>query len=280
MKKILFLLSALITTFLSGCNKVTKNHVIIIAGQSNAAGCSNLFNLKDYSEKVYDSSKEGYENILLSSFCDFHTESSNFERKITQLEEYNGFGPEVGIAHKLSKTSKNEKYYLLKAAWGGTSINSNWLNEGKRAYHYNISIEYLKSKLEELKANNVSIDSLTICWMQGESDGAVKEFADKYKENEKALFTYFREDLSIYCSKIGIVDAFVSTLRGNPYAKVVNDAKLKVSKELKDIKIIRTNGENLGALKLTFDEGEYSHYDSESMYKLGVKFAKKAKRLF
>ena len=168
----------------------------------------------------------------------------------------------------------------MKTGWGGTSIDTNWLNDGKRAYHYNISIEYLKTKLNELQSQNISFDSITICWMQGEKDGAEKESASRYQNNEKALFTYFREDLSSYCSKIGIVDAYISTLRGNPYAGVVNKAKLAVSKELSDIKILKTNGESMNALKLTFDEGENSHYNSESMYKLGVGFAKKAKKLF
>ena len=281
MNKKTFLLIPLLTIVLCGCNNNKQvNRIIIVAGQSNAVGCTSLLGLKDYKEDVYDASKDGYDNILLSSYCDFHTASSEFEQGLRQLEGYNAFGPEIGIAHKLSKRNKNEKFYILKTAWGGTSINSNWLKEGKRAYHYNISMDYLKSKLDELKGKNIFIDSITLCWMQGESDGSDEISAMKYQENETAIFNYFREDLAPYSNKVGIVDAFISTLKGNRFAKDVNKAKLKVKRELDDIKVIRTNGECIGALKLTFPEGENSHYDSKSMYKLGVAFAKKAQKLF
>lgn len=280
MKKRSFLVVALLLIYLSGCKNTHKNRIILLMGQSNAVGCTSLFGLKDYKENVYNSSKEGYENILLSSYCDFHTESSEFERNLRQLEAYNGFGPEIGIAHKLSKRNRNENFYILKTAWGGTTIDSNWLNGGNRAYHYNISMNYITSKLNELKNNNVSIDSITICWMQGESDGSNEDTALRYQVNEKALFTYFRNDLKSFCNKVGIVDAFISTRISGRYDSKVNEAKFNNSKELKDIKIIRTNGERLGSLKLTFPEGENSHYDSKSMYKLGVAFAKKAIKLF
>lgn len=280
MKKCAFLILPFVTCFLNGCDNIIKNRVIIIAGQSNAVGCSSLFGLKDYKEKVYQSSKEGYENIVLSSFCDFHSENTDFDRSITQLEAYNAFGPEAGIAYKLSKRSKKENFYLLKTAWGGTTIAKNWLNNGNRAYHYNISIDYLKSKLDEIKNKNITIDSITICWMQGESDAGDGEMSAQYRDNEKALFTYLRNDLEPYCNKIGIVDAFISTIRNNGFDKEVNNAKLSNSKELDNVKIIKTNGESIGALNLTFPEGEKSHYDSKSMYKLGVKFAEKAVELF
>ena len=264
----------------ASCQRREVNHIIIISGQSNAAGCSSLFDLKATEDGRYEKAKEGFDNIKLSCFCDFHTESSEFEQTLVQLEDYNGFGPEIGLGLRLEKYSKKGKFYICKTAWGGTSIAENWLTNGERGYHYTISMDYLIKTLDDLVNQGISIDTIDICWMQGETDAYHEDFAYSYKENEKILFNYFREDLNKYCDNIGIIDAFVCDRTHCVFSNIVNKAKAANADELDDVVIIKTNGEDRKAINLTLPEGESSHYDSESMYLLGTEFAKQIIRRY
>ena len=127
----------------------TKTKVIVLLGQSNASGCSIVEYLKlNTSEEKFKYYEEGFSNILINYCIDDHSFTSNGEFRKVDLTCGCGngfFGPEVGIAEKLSEEYKNEKIFILKYTMSGYSLNHHWLNKFKRGDIYKACNIYLKT---------------------------------------------------------------------------------------------------------------------------------------
>lgn len=262
-------------TLENGNNQNAK--VIILLGQSNASGCSIVeYLFKNTSEAKFQAFNQGFKNILINYCIDDHYRTSQGEFKPVDLTCGCGdgfFGPEVGIAETLSTQFPNEQIFILKYTMSGYSLNHHWLNYQKRGDIYNACITFLRTYLDYLISKNYNINVDCICWMQGESD-TTEEKAAKYLDNQKALVSYFREDLKKYSNnEIYFIDAGISSspycLPGYPQ---INQAKADFSDLSPYNLYFSTIENNLTTLYEPDYEPDLGHYDALSEIKLGQLF--------
>ena len=112
-------------------------------------------------------------------------------------------GPEVTLAHALSRASPGRQILLFKAAHGGTSqlvwqpehdrvrIDRLNLSHDQRAGHaYAQLVAAWKAAFP-----NGDIKPTALLWMQGESDARVPELAKEYQQNVTNLIASLRREV-------------------------------------------------------------------------------------
>ena len=261
----------------------TKAKVIILAGQSNASGCSvDEYLQKNVSKEKYSEYENGYDNIYINYFASNNNISKGFVKCSTLQGEENGhFGPELGMAEKLNQFYPNEKFFIIKYAWGATDLFNLWLSpssKGKTGDLYNSFVEYVNTSMKYLKYKNYDVEIVGMCWMQGESDSFTVENATNYEINLSNFIKDIRNAFSKYQSNKGIafIDAYIAD---NPvywvYCDLVNESKRKVSLESDLNVVIDTNKEGLTTSEEPKDNPDRAHYDSLSELKLGYLFIEK-----
>ena len=138
----------------NGYGKEAK--VIILAGQSNAAGCSrDEYLKKNVSAEQYEEYENGYDNVFINYFVSGTNESHGFVKCKTRQGEglENGFfGPELGLAEKLNEMYPDETFFIIKYAWGGTNLYEQWLSPsgGAAGPLYQSFVQYVRVSLEYL----------------------------------------------------------------------------------------------------------------------------------
>ena len=259
----------------------TKATVIILAGQSNASGCSQVEYLKENVEKEkFSEYQNGYDNVYINYFSSNLNISNGFVKcTIGQGENKDCFGPEVGLAEKLHKERPNEIFFIIKWAWGDTNLYKQWLSPssaGKTGTHYKQFIKYVNNSLTYLEYKDYDISIEGLCFMQGESDSFSEENATNYKNNLSNFIKDVRREFKPFAAKDGIafIDAYIAA---NPiywvYYEGVNNSKKAVSEESKMNIIIDTNSHGLTCNLEPIENPDIPHYDSTSEIKLGHLFA-------
>lgn len=285
-KNLLLLLPLLL---LSGCADghylpEGKNaNVILLMGQSNATGIAKFEDLATNAPDVYSEFCNGYDNVALAQHCENASKiGDNKFHKLANNESYElkQFGPEIGIGRWMNSHS-TKPTYIIKSSWNGSNLDNQWLNHaGARGDLYNGTLDYASGKLKVLKNNHITVDSFSICWMQGESDN----FYDcgAYASNTENFIKYLREDFKSYSNNIAFIDAYISatTLNGNgqpawPNATIINQAKQTVADKDALVSVIKTNGEDASALNLVTKPDDPAHYNAVSQIALGEEFAKR-----
>ena len=101
--------------------------VILLGGQSNASGCSRDDYLeKNVSEEKYSEYKNGYDNVYINYYCTGTNESKGFVKCAAKQGEAGGyFGPELGLAEKMHELYPDERFFIIKYAWGGLIFTTN-----------------------------------------------------------------------------------------------------------------------------------------------------------
>lgn len=248
-----------------------KAHVIILAGQSNAAGMSNMESLKRLtSVDQYTKYEKGYENIQIYYFVDRQNQSYEFVPvALGQGSTDTRFGPEVGIAAYLSEKYPEEKFYILKAAMGGSSLSVNWQDASDI---YQDMIKAMDNGFSELVKKNLEPEWFATCWMQGETDSVDEAAAKQYYTNEVDLMKRLQKRFRQYASPKGVsvIDAGISTFTGWPFRDVINGAKKQFAAENPMNFYFDTDN-------LTYDQDndDYCHYDAVPMIELGRTFGEK-----
>ncbi len=252
--------------------------VILLAGQSNASGCSRDDCLRQkVSPEKYAEYQSGYDNVYINYFASGTNESGEFVRCATGQGEAGGhFGPELGMAEKLHELYPDETFFIIKYAWGGTNLHTQWLSpsgKGKTGKLYRAFREFVWESLRYLKAKNYEVEIAGMCWMQGESDSFSVPDASAYGERLLNLQKDVRKEFSRYAGEDGIrfVDAYIAD---NPvfwvYCDIVNEEKRKAAEASPLNRIIDTHD------LLTTEEPEEApdipHYDSLSEITLGHRF--------
>ena len=251
-----------------------KVKVILLAGQSNASGCSHVEELeKNVSKEKFNEYKNGYSNIYINYYNDNGMNSSNEFVNVTLsqgvTEGY--FGPELGMAEKLSELYPGEKIFIIKSAWGGTDMYKRWkAGEGDL---YKSFIKFVKISLEYLEMKNYDVDVVATMWMQGESDANL-EYYPSYKENTINFIAAIRKDISKYIeTNMYFVDAYISDSHYWQLYKEINSSKQEVCDSSLYNICIDTIKEGLTYQNEPIDQPDLAHYDSISEVKLGHLFA-------
>lgn len=262
--------------------------VIIIAGQSNAAGWShNDYLEKNVSKEQYKKYKNGFDNIYINYFGGLDNKSDSFVKcKVCQGESDKTFGPELGIAEKLNELYPDETFFIIKWAWGGTNLYEEWRSPGEEGNLggplYQSFVEYVRNSLEFLELKNYNIKIESMCWMQGESDSLNKQTALDYELNLSNFISDIRREFEGYSSNDGIafIDAYIADSVYWTYYQDINHAKQKVADSSPINVVIDTISYGLTVDKEPKNNPDLAHYDSLSEIKLGHLFAEESVKFF
>lgn len=253
--------------------------VILLLGQSNASGSSIVQYLEDNSPpEDFARYQAGYPSVLINYCIDDHNVCSDGEYVPVDLTcgAANGFfGPEVGMADRLSAAYPDETVLILKFTMSGYSLHHHWLRAGQRGSIYDAFLTFTATHMDHLAELGYDAKIGAVCWMQGESD-TTRFKADRYYDNQKAFVSYLREDLAPYAEEGGIyfIDAGISN---GPYCEpgypTVNEAK----RRLAELSPLNRYFSTIDAGLITTQEPEgnpdWGHYDALCELELGRLFA-------
>ena len=289
MKKQLLALISFMTMSLIGCKNnsvVIKDtlenvdgenaHIVLLYGQSNADGVSHNEYLLRNDPAKYEEYSAGYENVYINFVNDKKGNTSDYAfRKCTLGCGYTDscFGPEVGIAEKMSLAHPNETTFIIKWTVGGTILKTEWLNgHKKRGSLYKFSMEFTSQCLKYLVSKGYELSLDGICWMQGESD-SMASTPSRYYEDTVAYVNFLRNDLKKYQKEIKFVDAGINEVEGIwVVPDEINNVKKRFASESELNYYIDTKEMGLSSIHEPDGQADVAHWDSLSMVKLGQAF--------
>ena len=252
--------------------------VIFLLGQSNASGSSIVSYLERNADpKDFERYSRGYSSVLINYCIDDHNVTSNGEYVKVDLTcgaATGFFGPEVGMADRLSAAYPDETVLILKYTMSGYSLHHHWMRAGQRGSIYQAFLSFATKNMEHLASLGYDARVGAICWMQGESD-TTQYKADRYFDNQTAFVSYLREDLAPYAEQGGIyfIDAGISN---GPYCEpgypTVNEAKRRFS-ELSPLNLyFSTIDAGLTTVNEPTGDPDWGHYDALCELQLGQIF--------
>ena len=257
-----------------------KATVILLGGQSNASGCSlDEYLKKNVSAEKYAEYQNGYDNVYIN-FLSGANRSQEFVKCSTlQGEIEGGFGPELGLAEKLNEMYPDRTFFIIKCAWGGTDLYSQWLSpssKGKTGELYKQFVAYVETSMKYLISKNYDVSIEGMCWMQGESDCFLVESSENYGEHLNNFIKDIRKKFSKYAADDGIafIDAYIAN---NPVFWVYYEAVNRGKQEVAALSPMNALVDTISAGLICTEEPEGTpdipHYDSLSEIKLGHLFA-------
>lgn len=301
-KFVFLLLSPMVISSITGCNKENKQSkkdstpvdVVIISGQSNAAGCthasciSRSMGHSKYQEymKGYDSIQIAYDNWTKDVIKDtvrFYSQNTSkndtfVKVMLGQGNNEGNFGPEIGIAETMHEKYAN-KLFIIKYACGASNLKDDWVK--KDSPMYGRFVEYVQRQMNNLKGLGYIPTIKAFCWMQGEGDSYDGYYQDYY-QNTKTFVTNLREEFKELSGNkdFAFIDAGINNSKDPntgaliwQYYKKVNEAKQQFAEESENNIYIDTIGAGMHTNEEPFDTVDPAHYDSESQVLLGKLFA-------
>lgn len=271
-----------------------KAKIIVLAGQSNAVGVAHIpYLTRHFTEDKVKKFTNGYENVLMNYFShDFM--SDGFVKTTVGCSEKNRetFGPEVGIADALSEKYPDEKFYIVKCAFGGTNIFHDWLPpscEGdyekasfamgdeksefyrKGGWCFNELVKILDESIRLLEGEGLAPEIIAFCWMQGESDAFFPEQYENYGKRYEAMLKDLNGLFNKYFEKCVYIDAGISEVW--QYYREINAWKKDHAQKTENSFYIDTIAHGLTTSKEPEPEVDIAHYDADCTVKLGTLFA-------
>ena len=267
--------------------------VVIISGQSNAAGCTHASCItRSIGAAKYQEYMKGYEGIQIAfdnwtkdyekNPPTFYSQNRSKDNKFVKVMLGQGnntgnFGPEIGIAERMHEKYEG-KLFLIKYACGASNLKDDWTKRDSPMYGRFIS--YVKLQMKNLTESGYIPTIKAFCWMQGEGD-AYPGYYDVYKENLKFFVGNVREDLKELSGnkEMAFIDAGIANTIKGPneyqwqYWKEVNDAKKEFAAESDNNFYIDTIEAGLHTNEEPFGDEDLAHYDSPSQVLLGNLFA-------
>lgn len=253
--------------------------VVVLLGQSNAEGHT----FSEYLEKTVGEAKtaeyrEGYENVKISYNCSFtNNNEGTYDRvMLGQGGNESKFGPEIGIAEKISALDPVKPVYIIKFAYGGTTLAGRWRSPSSKntGNLYTSGLDFILYQCRILEERDLYPVIKAICWMQGESDASGNSY-NSYKKLEENFVNDLRKDLAFYkdpSSEIGFIDAGISDCPAWTHYEIVNRAKKELAESSNSHVYIDTIAANLKYNGEPAGSPDIFHYDSDSMIKLGHLF--------
>jgi hypothetical protein len=255
--------------------------VVILCGQSNAEGHTySRFLANNISAEEYNYFSTGFENVKIRYKVTASRSKKFIPVRLGQGINDTNFGPEIGIADYFEKNAPNKKIFIIKYAFGGSSLHRLWRSpssatpENPTGEFYQVLIDHCHESLNLLKEENYNPIVKAICWMQGEDDSLSLSTANEYRMLENNFINDLCNELKLYNeNNISFISAGISNNPSWQYYKIVNDAKFQNSKG-KNRYYIDTIKEGLTYNLEPELKPDLAHYDSLSMIKLGYLFAK------
>jgi hypothetical protein len=242
--------------------------VIVLAGQSNAAGVPLCADLQSYvSDETFELFSNGCGNVGIASLMDwsiYDRADEVIEMSMVQFGQGSSkerFGLEIGLAYMAVTSKKN--VFIIKYTSPGNVIEyfingSGIASEFKQFIQNSLLQVRLKGYLPQVKA---------LCWMQGECDCNAYTNAIMYEKRLEFLVESFRDE---YGQDVIFVDAPITDwglVQPVHYQSLVNEAKQKFALSDSRNFII----DSTGLQKMEFDQ---AHYDAKSEFEIGVRMGK------
>ena len=268
-----------------------NSRIIVMAGQSNAAGVGHYTYLEDsLDEEKIAEINNGYDNVLMTGYS--HGDYINDFRKVyadkrTATATTPGtFGFEVSLAERLSKVFPDETTYLVKYAYGGSSLNYDWIspssdaevvgqleNSNERGWLYTGLVESLTNTIQRISETTNTIPMVeAFMWMQGESDASFDLSTELYQSTFETMMddflTTFKDNISY---KFALYDAAISESAIWQLAKQINTIK-KNRVDDKNV-YIETNERLTTLFEPVGTYTDHAHYDAACYIDLGHMFA-------
>lgn len=284
-----------------GSYRMKRANIIVLAGQSNAVGVGHTKYLKKhFDEQTIAKFYSGYENVLINYFS-HGIKSNGFVKTTVNCTEAakDTLGPEVGIAKNLTKRYPNEKFFIVKCAFGGATLHNDWLSPSSgEAYDpnsrageypdivqalnagihpnagwcYNEFSVLLRDSIAFLEKEGYQPEIRAFFWMQGESDSYAKTLVDDYIGRYDGLLKDFKESFAPYLSNCVYVDAGISEKW--LYYKELNALKQAYAQR-QGYEYLDTVGAGLTTAFEPEEAPDTAHYDSDCIVRLGEMFAEK-----
>ncbi len=172
-------------------------NIILITGQSNAAGIAKISDVFQPNFNALDSVKyacAGDSNLSLSG-----GEIMTLKEYLNSVQKHHGL--ELGLGENLQSLSGMSDIFIIKYAWGGSWIDlwqktSSTIFEGKSNL-YNNAISFLNTKVKEIETHGYSkFNFKGLIWFQGESDGITTARANIYGDKLNAVMSNFMIDVA------------------------------------------------------------------------------------
>lgn len=267
--------------------------IILMIGQSNAVGATLYDALRnEVGKEKYREISKGYETVKHAWYCEAGGANGQnvgtnikFNKTDVEIDKFfknvkfgqswttSMFGPEVGMAEYLSTTFPEETFYIVKVAKGAVSINSSWLEDG---FCYGKMVDAMNLTVDCLKRAGLEPRLIAICWMQGEDEGCSEASSLKYGEYQADLVERLRERYKDLGPSTGIpfIDAGISS--NWKFYKNINQCKRDFAETSPLNYYFDTMEMGLTYNKEPKGGVDYAHFDSESVFLLGQKFAELA----
>ena len=271
-----------------------KAKIIILAGQSNAVGVG----FTKYLSKHFDAETEarfraGYDNILIN-YSSHAIKSHGFVKTRINCTEAakDTLGPEVGIAKALDEKCPDEQFFIVKCAFGGTSLWHDWVPKSDPAHVsgvevdfskaiqfieptpagwcYNELVRLLEESIELLKGEGYEPTVHAFCWMQGENDALTKENTDAYIERYERMIGDLEREFAPYFEGCRYAEAGISEIW--EFHKEMNANKREYA-EKTGHRYVDTIAASLTTKNEPEEEPDIYHYDSDAIVRLGELFA-------
>ena len=250
--------------------KLTPIDVHLIAGQSNAVGCTNLSTLPT------DFQKETFDRAILYEEGNFSLPMCGKLIRGVSLGMGNNpsqMGIEYGISKVLQK-KYDRPFALLRYAFGGSNLFWDWIPRtkwegepitfGHPGFHYKKWSEAVYRGRSALIEAGFLPEIKSLVWMQGESDSDKDAaIANAYYENLCDLFD---------CMKAELFDSdpvlFIGEIATNapvaPYSETVRGAQRRYS-------VTHTNSITISTRDLPIGK-DGLHFDAPEDLLLGIRF--------
>jgi arylsulfatase A-like enzyme len=159
--------------------------VILIAGQSNAAGRADATGL---APDAADAGVEYFYHVTRSGGADFDSGGG-----FVPLAVVNGtFGPEYGLARTLKNDHAVTNLAIIKRGRGATNLFEDWAPGGSM---YDPFIADCTTALNLITARGDTFKILGLAWHQGERDSVVGRTSAQYQADLHAFLGNVRQDL-------------------------------------------------------------------------------------
>ena len=254
-----------------------KINVILLSGQSNSSGATRVEYLKNNcSDKQFSVYEKGFPNVKINYFVDDGTNQSNgFVNVGLDMGCREGFfGPEVGIAEKVSEELPNEELLIIKYSYSGTCLQTKWLEgTNKKGELYYALVKFVNESMDYLVSKKYDPVIQGMVWMQGEAD-AYGDTASTYGKALKYFVKSIRNEFKNYIDKEGMafIDGGISDSSLWEEYEEVNKQKREFANENENNIYVDTIKAGLTYNFEPYESPDIAHYDSLSMIQLGHLF--------
>ncbi len=250
-----------------------KAHVIILTGQSNATGRAPVSELDESKapKALLDGLEKGFDTIQIKFALNTGArEQTEFSPVLLgQSADTEHFGPEVGLAYKLSKTYPDETFYVLKYSCSGAGLSKHFQdNNGEWQY----LSKRIKKALDDMKKDGLDPEVFAVLWMQGETDSWSYDETNCYAEKQEDFINRVKKLITGYEAPNGFtfIDAAISESSAWTLSPIIN-AQKRIC-DAKDINYVFVDTVAAGLIS-GVENDDIAHYGPHDQVELGYMFA-------